>query len=303
MADKMKSGKLQVAFDANHSLMKESFVSTLLAGSATRRLVSSFGCTIAPLPKDPNPVWRKTNVHIPPQREAFLVLEGRVQNSLNGQVYEAESGDLFLFDLGDLHDKFISPSAPDSVTLCFQIYKDFLYGYFAIIQDGRRTLTNRMLFTSSGLSTLLNSAWDRRHGDGLSCKTSMIQTLSVIDYIFAEVACIKHESGNQIAVMPSSEEKLTAQHVVGLVMIHIDERNGRDCNLDEITQFSGFSAAHINRIFLANLGYSIKDHANAWRLNRMRELLRNGLSMKEIAYDLGFSSAAAFSRWKSKNKV
>lgn len=290
-----------MSYVVKEDLMRDSFVPILLKGSRSRRIVSSFRCDIKPLRTDPQQAWRRSNAHTPPQREVFLVLSGKVQYGLNGKVYPGSPGSLFLYDIGDLHDKFLPPTSPESIALCFQIYKDFTYAYIAHFKGGLRTISNRMLFADAGTTPLLNRAWDALHVDGKVDPAAVVQTLSVIDYLLAEVARFRHTDPGQIAIMPGSDAKLSAQQVVGLVMLHIDERCGRDCNLDEITRFSGYSAAHINRIFQSNLGYSITDHANAWRANRMRDLLRAGATMKEIAFDLGFSSPAAFSRWKRKH--
>lgn len=299
----MRESQYPVPYAAKTDLMQDAFAPILLKDSRLRRIVSSFRCDIKPLRADPQQAWRRSNAHTPPQREVFLVLSGEVFYGLNGKVHPGRPGDLFLYDIGDLHDKFLPPTSPESIVLCFQIYKDFTYAYFARFEGGRRTISNRMLFADAGATPLLNRAWDGLHEEKGASPAAIVQTLCAIDYLLAEVARFRHSDPDQIAIMPGTEAKLSAQQVVCLVMVYIDERSGRDCNLDEITRFSGYSAAHINRIFQANLGYSITEHANAWRANRMRDLLRAGATMKEIAFDLGFSSPAAFSRWKRKHNL
>ncbi|MGI5868920.1 MAG: helix-turn-helix domain-containing protein [Kiritimatiellia bacterium] len=284
-------------------LMQDAFAPILLKVSRSRRIVSSFRCDIRPLRTDPQQAWRRSNSHTPPQREVFLVLSGEVLYGLNGKVHPGRPGDLFLYDIGDVHDKSLPPTSPDSIVLCFQIYKDFTYAYFARFEAGRRTISSRMLFADAGTTPLLNRAWDGVRGGKETREAAIVQTLCAIDYILAEVARFRHADPEQIAIMPGTDAKLSAQQVVGLVMTYIDERSGRECNLKEITRFSGYSAAHINRIFKANLGYSITEHANAWRVNRMRDMLRAGATMKEVAFDLGFSSQPAFSRWKRKHNL
>jgi AraC-like DNA-binding protein/mannose-6-phosphate isomerase-like protein (cupin superfamily) len=296
----MKKRTNPAPFSPQTGVINENYAPVLLDCSGTRRIVSSFACDIKPLDVDGHTSWRKLNSHTPPQRELFLILSGEVMFALNGRIYQGRAEDMFLYDIGELHDKTQPPSTPDSIILCFQIYKDFTYAYFINIENGERTISYRMLFVDAETAVLLNRTWD---GLGINKQKKSIQILSLINYMLAEIVMLKHSDPEQIATMPGGSTPLSANHVVGMVMIHIDEHRGRNCNLTEISRLSGYSAAHINRIFKANLGYTISEHANAWRVNRTRELLKTDTSMKEIASELGFSSSASFSRWKRKHNL
>lgn len=299
----MRTYRLHVVFEAENDAISAAREEFRSGDWSFRNIISSsFGCSLAPLNSDPDAEWRRANVHIPPQREVFFVMKGTLRNSLNGKIYEAGSGDLFMFDIGDEHDKFDPPSTT-AVVMGFQIYRDFIYGYVYNAYNGIKVISDRVLFADMSVPLIINNAWDRIGGDMELHRIHMRQVLSLIEFLSAEMVRMDHGDGSNIIMDSSSGGKLTAQHVVGLVMAHIDERNGRNCNLEDIMRFSGYNAAYINRIFQENLGYSIKEHANAWRINRTRDLLRNGLSSKEIAYDLGFSSAAAFCRWKRRNGI
>lgn len=65
-----------------------------------------------------------------------------------------------------------------------------------------------------------------------------------------------------------------------------------------IAQRVGLSAIHLNRLFLKGVGMSPRDYFERCRVERACGLLRDRhRSIKQVAANLGFSSAAYFSAW------
>lgn len=58
----------------------------------------------------------------------------------------------------------------------------------------------------------------------------------------------------------------------------------------------GVSERHLRRVFDEGLGISPKEWLRQERMVAARNLLRHGSSIKEVAIDLGFSTAKMFSR-------
>lgn len=232
------------------------------------------------------------------------MLQGKVNFSLGKSVYVGKVGDLFLYDVGEMHDKSMPPEAPDSVTLIFQVYKDFTYAYVTQCLDGRHGISNRILFADAGTTPLLNLSWDRiRAAKGAERMSTCTQFFAMLDFMMAEIARRPSLEATEIATFDGSGTKPSAALIAGLVMAHIDEHKGQQSSLHEIMSISGYSASHINRIFQNNLGCTITEHANAWRLNRLYDMVQEGVPLKEIAFRLGFSTPAALSRWKRKQGI
>lgn len=67
-------------------------------------------------------------------------------------------------------------------------------------------------------------------------------------------------------------------------------------SLAELASDLGYSPRHLSRIFLAATGQTFSDYAKAQRHQQARTLLgATDKSLKQIAWELGFSSAAGFS--------
>ena len=78
----------------------------------------------------------------------------------------------------------------------------------------------------------------------------------------------------------------------------IDERlqqDGAVPDLGELARLCGLSVRHLTRAFRASRRRSIGCYIAECRILRAKHLLASGMSVKQIAYTLGFSSAAALS--------
>lgn len=77
----------------------------------------------------------------------------------------------------------------------------------------------------------------------------------------------------------------------------------RDLSTADIAAFMNLSEKQVSRIVLASEGYSTKRLITATRLEKAKELLRDGrLSMREIAEELGFANVSYFSNVFKKHE-
>jgi AraC family transcriptional regulator len=78
----------------------------------------------------------------------------------------------------------------------------------------------------------------------------------------------------------------------------IDERlaqSGASPTLTELAGLCGLSVRHLTRAFRTSRRQSIGDHIAECRIEQAKLLLGSGVSVKSIAYTMGFSSPAALS--------
>ena len=82
------------------------------------------------------------------------------------------------------------------------------------------------------------------------------------------------------------------------VIDYIDDHIGEDLDLDTIADVAAFSKYHFHRIFSAAMGESLGTYIQRLRLERAAALVGDGKEtpITTIAYDLGFSGPAVFSR-------
>ena len=89
-------------------------------------------------------------------------------------------------------------------------------------------------------------------------------------------------------------------NAVERVRLHIERVNGRECSLDTLSRISGYGRFHLAHLFREYTGKTIGDWIDEVRIQYMETAMKHGLSGKEIAMNLGFSSPGAFWNWKKK---
>lgn len=83
---------------------------------------------------------------------------------------------------------------------------------------------------------------------------------------------------------------------------HIEQVNGRNCSLDTLSRISGYGKFHLAHLFRQHTGKTIGAWIDEVRRQYTEAALEHGLSGKEIAANLGFSSPGAFWNWRRKSR-
>lgn len=97
-----------------------------------------------------------------------------------------------------------------------------------------------------------------------------------------------------------SDQKCQEEYVrrIHKVQDYIETHIDTNLSVEELAQTAGFSKYHFSRIFQAMLQEPLAHYVNRIRMERALFLLahRTDKNMTEIAFDLGFSDSAVFSR-------
>jgi AraC family transcriptional regulator len=92
-------------------------------------------------------------------------------------------------------------------------------------------------------------------------------------------------------------EKATRSGLASWRLRRIDERlkDGRSMpSVAELAELCVMSPRHLTRSFRISRGCTISDYINTVRFEQAKRLLNSELSIKQIAHEIGFSSASGF---------
>ena len=97
-------------------------------------------------------------------------------------------------------------------------------------------------------------------------------------------------------LVPSGMLAGLAHPQVGKALIAMHETISRRWTLHELAAIAGMSRSNFAAAFKATLGLTMVEYLNGGRVSAAQALLRNGMSLKRTAVDVGFSSPVAMAR-------
>ena len=233
----------------------------------------------------------KSSTH--PVREFVFALSGNCNYMLNGGIYELTPGTLLLIDSWVRHAEGYTPEDNNLLHLWGHFFADGLQVDLLRVGNAGKIVFEeiRNLIIPDCIAQAASARWDRL--DALEAADEAAATTlmrSPIDLILDETAC-----------QLSSLRAVSGGSLVSVMQSYIRSKNGRDCSLEHLQKISGFSRYYLCRLFRQETGITIGDFINLIREDYTRAALKHGRKQKEIAFELGFSSASAFWNWYQKH--
>jgi AraC-like DNA-binding protein/mannose-6-phosphate isomerase-like protein (cupin superfamily) len=196
----------------------------------------------------------------------------------------------------------IPPGIPHSWK---QKQKPLLIDSFALVLKGdletiarlnRQIMLAGFSFTpSSGVTDLFDSIWmlTGKNADPILCKEWIIHHLrEAILRLFYQISADAFISRESIQGIDASGGSL-AEEIKDFILTHIPG----SFTLEDLSEHFHYSGRQLNRIFQMHYGKTINNFLIDCRMSKAREmLLNNDMSIKAIAYSLGFRDVSYFCR-------
>ena len=228
-----------------------------------------------------------------PHEEILFVLSGRSEYFFNNSIYQLEPGMALLVDSWLPHG-FGYKSIDHDLLHCWCYYTNGKWTVSVIEVGARGKITVKEVFLHlpQELSMLLIGRWRKLFvRESADQETVNKLLLLPLNLLLNELMILRSEPHNE---PPAVSE---------LLKTFICNCNGRNCSLDKLASVVGLSRCHIAHIFHKETGVTIGDFINSVRSKYIKHAEKYGLSRKEIASELGFSSAGALGNWMRKHNV
>lgn len=259
-----------------------------------RRIISAHFGETAPQLEVPQQV-----LHRHRHREILLVIGSPGAIVLGDKTYTLQPGDAVFIETGQRHEAYLNSS--DFSHLWLMLYPKRIPAAYLEKRSGtdfRHLMPDPV---SSAAAALLNSRWDQLLAspaeDLVYCRNQLCAALELVkgDLVKGNIARIP-------AAGKTVSPEIRQRNVVELISDCIESRLGANCSLAELAELTGYSECYLSKLFHACTGKTIGMAVNE---TRMRYVLSCKLhtSCKEMAEALGFSTAAAFWKWRRKNQV
>ena len=235
-------------------------------------------------------------------REICFVLKGESSTMLNGNVYSLTPGSCLFIDSWVPHAFGYRKHDRDLLHLWIWFNQHSGNLLNAVLMD----VIPGGAFIQSGSILSLPSA----HREILQHRINMLEKekcrddLLLQEYLRDPVNSILAEfafARSHADTLPSGKEEQISSAIQS-VKNHILVTCARDASYENLERYSGYSRSYLAHAFRKYTGTSIGEFINKVRLDYVESAVKKGMTQKEIAYELGFSSPANFWAWLRKHK-
>lgn len=243
--------------------------------------------------------WLKKNTDRHSIKEILMILEGKSLSSLNGLVYQASPGTIFLFDSYEEHDRLYPPTTKYLTHLWICFLKTRAIVRILHINGGKidNTRKQELILKDTGICNLFEREWACMKDSNFDADLKRRKMLSLLFLLFTEI--IEHGMSGKTDLSGDGKHQ---DNVIRAINQHISSTSGKAMTVEKLARIAGYSKFHFFRLFKKHSGQNVHDCINATRLKKTEEMLKNGFFRKQISDELGFSCPAAFSNWYARHK-
>jgi len=196
---------------------------------------------------------------------------------------------VILCEGGEAHDLQYPATAQPFLHLWLTVSPGDCLG--SIIWMGDRMVPLWRVHVATGEDRLVpcvNRVWDQARND----HDPIVARERLLAALYLLLADIADQARDPEQAAGSAREEC-----VRIARRMLDQAHGCGLDLAALARATGYSKFHFHRLFRELTGQTVHDYADARRHARAKELLAAKLPHKEVAFELGFSSPSAFSRW------
>ena len=224
------------------------------------------------------------------EREILLVLEGSMNFYLAGKRFAATPGRAFFMDGWVPHLLGYSRITDQVVHIWVHLHKNRLFAMSYILVRGSRLHSSDMWEFPDSMLELINIYWDRARRSSGALRDKLYGAITRM--ITGEISF--QESGAE----PTAGKE---DDIISWVKNYISMNYGRNSSMAELERLTGFNRRHLMRKFKSETAMTVGEYINCVRRG-FAAAAGKRLTQKEIAFQLGFKSPAAFWLWQKRDR-
>jgi len=226
-------------------------------------------------------------------REILVPLSGKYCYGFNGKCYDCVPGTMFLIDANIEHELGYTRYSENAIHLWLFVERKQVLAQYLKVHQGKVDKKRKIAITDFPADMNLYDLWESlQHETGefeiFLARRKFMLALSLIFVKFLEIEKTETDSDTYQKMM------------VEMVKTRIQKNFRQGIDLAQLARVGGYSKFYFLRLFKQYSGYTVYEYFNQCRTNEMKHLLQEKRSQKEIAGELGFSCASAFSNWRKK---
>ncbi len=233
--------------------------------------------------------WLRNKHHKHDFREILAVISGNCTFKLKNKCFQLNAGDIVLLDSMEQHTEGHYPD-PNAVFWWGSFWTDMLRIH--LWQENK--IASSEIVSMGSFNDFIYHIWNELN-------------ISENEEATDEIGHIITVLINHFLRSAEKERKFpfrNAQHeIMEKILDYIDKMPSLNCTLDSLALLAGYSKVHFQRRFTEYTGMVFREYLLRKRVDRYFKIIaKQNFSLKEMAYELGFSSSAALFHWKQRNQ-
>lgn len=207
------------------------------------------------------------------------IIKGKGYYHVNGQIYQLGERDGFLLMPGD--NTYYEADTSDP-------WEYYWVGFVG--NDAERLLTQSGLGKNNLIFSYTEDDLFEQHISNIfyESKRYSARNIAMIGYLYLLFSLL---------INKTQAINVYHQEYLDNAMNYIELHYSKDITVEQIAKSIGVSRSHLYRVFQENLGISVKEYIDSFRLSKARDLLTyEPLSVSEISSMVGFSNCSHFSK-------
>lgn len=223
--------------------------------------------------------------------EILVGLEGVYSYYYNGNCYSCKPGSIFLISPMLEHESYYTEVSNSLTHMWMNVSKDSLIAGIGQIGNNRMKSIFRSKVSYSDYTPKLEifKIWNSLLKARKVTPQDLFQLKLALCHLFFIIV-----QSRQLSVSDyKNETMLRARN-------YIKDHFLQKIDIRRLSRKMGYSKFHFMRLFKECHTVTIHEYIDQQRLNKVKELLANKTTQKEIALQLGFSSRTSFANWYAK---
>ena len=233
-----------------------------------------------------------SDLHYHDYYELVVFEEGDVQYVCEGRIYRLKYGDIILIPPGKFHMSVINSERTRYKRHIFYLYSS---AFDAIGQGALASFLNRtasgdiFVFALTEQKQMFMDLLGRLRG-GFDSESSPFEEALALSYILHIFYLLNQES-----CQPKSETSSLPENIL-MLQHYIDRHFSQISSVSQIAEHFFYSREYVSRLFKKYFDTTISDYIMKRRIAESQLLIKQGLSLIDVAYQVGFGSLPTFIR-------
>ena len=224
------------------------------------------------------------------EREILLVFQGSVNFFLAGRSFAASPGKAFFINSWVPHQLGYGNIDGNITHVWVHLHARRLFAMPYELTRGERLHSCGMWEFPAPMLEIIRQRWDQALTAHAELKNKHYG--SIVRMLLEDI---------EFQTQSAPAEKRREDELINWVKNYISMNYGRNSSLAELEHLTGFNRRHLMRRFKSECSMTIGEYINCVRRG-FASAAGKRLSQKEIAFQLGFKSPAAFWLWQKRDK-